>query len=168
MLLPLARKAAVTVRRPWAKSVPVNNVISFLQVGAVNSGRKTTKTSIIGAGRDMNILRGLDSTLISFYFTSRDFMPPSFPKMYKVELRDCLKRSALGTYLWRFLALHSCSRLFEVAWRFLALRSCSRLFEVTWRFLALRSCSRLFEITWHFLALRSCSRLFEITWRARW
>ncbi len=30
----------------------------FLQVGAVNSGRKTAKTSIMGAGRGMNILLG--------------------------------------------------------------------------------------------------------------
>ena len=40
MLLPVERRAAATVRRPWASSVPVNTVINFLQVGAVNNGRK--------------------------------------------------------------------------------------------------------------------------------
>jgi len=48
--------AAATVRRPCASRVPVNNVISFLYVGAVNTGRKTVRTSIMGSGSGMNIL----------------------------------------------------------------------------------------------------------------
>jgi hypothetical protein len=51
----------------------VNNVISFLQVGAVNKGRKTAKTSIMGSGRGMNVPPGRDSAVISFYLTSRGF-----------------------------------------------------------------------------------------------
>lgn len=48
--LPLARRAAVTVRGPHANKVPVSSVIKFLPVGAVKSGRKTVKISIMGSG----------------------------------------------------------------------------------------------------------------------
>src|SRR5205807_7994606 len=48
--LPVERRAAATVRRPWASRVPVSKVINFLQVGAVNNGRNVIRTSIPGLG----------------------------------------------------------------------------------------------------------------------
>src|SRR2546426_12833900 len=84
--LPLARKAAATVRRPCASSVPVNNVISFLHVGAVNNGRKTVRTSIMGSGRGMNILLDEIVRWSASILPQKALMPGSFPKLYKVKL----------------------------------------------------------------------------------
>jgi hypothetical protein len=44
------------VRCPRESLVPVNKIISFLHVGAVNNGPNTVRTSIIGSGRGMDIL----------------------------------------------------------------------------------------------------------------
>jgi hypothetical protein len=54
--LPVAGRAAATVRCPRESLVPVNKIISFLHVGAVNNGPNTVRTSIIGSGRGMDIL----------------------------------------------------------------------------------------------------------------
>jgi hypothetical protein len=66
--------------------------MSFLHVGAVNNGRKTVKTSIMGSGRGMNILLGkiCFSQLLSYL--KRFSCLVLSPKMYKVELRGCPKR----------------------------------------------------------------------------
>src|SRR5260370_14671085 len=92
MPLPLARRAAATVRRPWTSSVPVNNVISFLHVGAVNNGRKTVRTSIMGSGRGMNILLDEIVRWSASILPQKALMPGSFPKLYKVKLRGCVER----------------------------------------------------------------------------
>jgi hypothetical protein len=86
--LPLARRAAATVRRPRANRVPVNKVIRFLHVGAVNNGRKTAKTSIMGSGRGMIIppsVRSCFGELLSYLKRSSCLIPST--KMYKVELK---------------------------------------------------------------------------------
>jgi hypothetical protein len=60
---PLACHAVATVAQSrsdgsasLSQRVPVNNVISFLHVAAVNKGRKVLRTSLMGSGRDMGFL----------------------------------------------------------------------------------------------------------------
>src|SRR5439155_24684456 len=53
---PICRRAAVTVRRPRANTVPTTSVTTFFQVGAVNSGSKCAKTAIMELGKDIGHL----------------------------------------------------------------------------------------------------------------
>jgi hypothetical protein len=76
--------------------------MSFLHVGAVNSGRKAAKTSIMGLGKGMNFLLSKISLSFAFILPQEEaFIPPSFPPfLYKVELRGCLKSTHLGNVVW--------------------------------------------------------------------
>ena len=76
--LPLARRAAATVRRPCANRVPVHNVISFLHVGAVNNGRKAIRTSRMESGSGMNILLGKIVLMLASILPQKAFMSGSF------------------------------------------------------------------------------------------
>jgi hypothetical protein len=62
--------AAVTVQRPRANNVNTNSVMTFFQVGAVNSSSKCARTAIMGLDRDIrNLLVAETSAFVSFYLT---------------------------------------------------------------------------------------------------
>src|SRR5579863_4602075 len=98
MPLPLARRAAATVRRPWASSVPVNNVISFLHVGAVNNGRKTVRTSIMEAGSGMNILLDKIVLVLASILPQKAFMPSPFFQIVQSQA-EALQEAITQTFL---------------------------------------------------------------------
>ena len=83
---PLVRSAAATGRRPWASRVPTNKVISFLQAGAVDSGRKTAKTSIMRSGRGMNILPSEIVLWSASILPREDFMPTCSSKIVQNQV----------------------------------------------------------------------------------
>src|SRR5258708_5113603 len=86
--LPLARRAAATVRRPCANRVPVSSVISFLHVGAVNNGRKTVRTSIMGSGRGMNILLDEIVRWSASILPQKALMPGSFTQIVQSQAEN--------------------------------------------------------------------------------
>jgi hypothetical protein len=82
----------------------VSKVINFLQVGAVNNGRKVIRTSLMGLGRGMNIppsvRYGFDQLLS---YLKRVSCLVLSPKMYKVKLRcEEIMRKLRRCCEWRY------------------------------------------------------------------
>src|SRR5512135_1879585 len=76
---PVARRAAVTVRRPRARIVPVTRTWAFSHVGRVKTERKWDRTDRMGVERDISGRSEGGSSIVStrYYDSGHRDVPPT-------------------------------------------------------------------------------------------